>query len=210
MTPADPTAAAFDLLAEAYQAKFMDLTLYDASYDRLGALLPPRARVLELGCGPGNVTRALLRRRPDLQILATDPAPNMLRLAAANNPTAACRLLDARAINELPEQFEAVVAGFCLPYLSAEEGARLAQDSYARLTSGGVLYLSFIEGDYARSGYQWSSDGRARSYVYYYPAEEVQGWLEAAGFGPAEVLRVAYPKADGAADTHCILLAQKQ
>ena len=39
---------------------------------------------------------------------------------------------------------------------------------------GGLLYLSFMEGDYSRSGYQLSSDGRDKAYIHYYPAEEIR------------------------------------
>ncbi|GAB3835300.1 class I SAM-dependent methyltransferase [Hymenobacter jeollabukensis] len=203
--------AAFDQLAQAYQDKFMDLDLYDDSYDRLAQLLPPSARVLELGCGPGNVTRALLRRRPDLHILATDPAPNMLRLTRQNNPAAECQLLDARAIGQLaPRQFEAVVAGFCLPYLAPAEGAQLLRDAHARLTPEGLLYLSFIDDEAARSGFEASSNGQATAYVYYHPAAEVRANLAAAGFALVEEFRKPYPRADRPADTHCILLARKQ
>ncbi|RAK70394.1 DUF4180 domain-containing protein [Hymenobacter edaphi] len=212
-TPMDHHAlsiAAFDQLAQAYQDKFMDLDLYDDSYDRLGQLLPPAARVLELGCGPGNITRALLRRRPDLRLLATDPAPNMLRLARQNNPTAECRVLDARALDQLaPRQFEAVVAGFCLPYLAPADTAQLLRAAHRLLTPGGVVYLSFIDDDAARSGFEASSNGQATAYVYYHPAPEVRADLAAAGFALVEEFRKLYPRADRPADTHCILLGRR-
>jgi len=44
-------------------------------------LLNEQAKVLELACGPGNITKCLLSKRPDLEILATDIAPNILELA---------------------------------------------------------------------------------------------------------------------------------
>lgn len=42
---------------------------------------PERARVLDLGCGPGDVTRRLARACPGYQIVAVDGSPAMLRLA---------------------------------------------------------------------------------------------------------------------------------
>lgn len=204
------TVAAFDQLAQAYQDQFMDLHLYDDSYDQLARLLPPAARVLELGCGPGNLTRALLQRRPDLRILATDPAPNMLRLAAENNPGLRCQPLAAHEISQLTERFEAVVAGFCLPYLSPTETARLTRDAHALLMPGGLCYLSFIEGDAARSGFELASNGQAGAYVYYHPAAAVRAELAAAGFGLVAELSKHYQRANGQHDTHCILLARRK
>ncbi|GIX50134.1 MAG: SAM-dependent methyltransferase [Limisphaera sp.] len=42
---------------------------------------PKHALVLDLGCGPGDVTRRLARACPGYQILAVDGSPAMLRLA---------------------------------------------------------------------------------------------------------------------------------
>lgn len=203
------TVAAFDQLAQAYQDAFMDLGLYDESYDQLAQLLPSAARVLELGCGPGNLTRALLRRRPDLRWLATDPAPNMLRLAAQNNPGLRCQPLAAHEIGQLPGPFEAVVAGFCLPYLSPTETAQLTRDAARLLIPGGLCYLSFIEGDAARSGFELASNGQAGAYVYYHPAATIRAELAAAGFAVLTEWRKPYQRANGQADTHTILLARK-
>jgi 2-polyprenyl-3-methyl-5-hydroxy-6-metoxy-1,4-benzoquinol methylase len=67
----------------------MDLSLYDESYDDFCQLLQKKnASILEIGCGPGNVTKYLLGKRPDYKIHATDAAPSMLALAKINNPTA--------------------------------------------------------------------------------------------------------------------------
>ena len=82
------TFSTWNKIAELYQEKFMDLTMYNASYDRFIELLNPNARVLEIGCGPGNITRYLLSKNNDFKIKGIDVAPNMIKLAKKNNPTA--------------------------------------------------------------------------------------------------------------------------
>jgi tRNA (cmo5U34)-methyltransferase len=57
------------------------LAAYDFSARALEALLPPGARLLDLGVGSGRALSALLRRRPDIQATAVDLAPNMLATA---------------------------------------------------------------------------------------------------------------------------------
>ena len=42
-------------------------------------------QVLEIACGPGNITKYISRLRPDFQITAIDLSPNMIELAKANN-----------------------------------------------------------------------------------------------------------------------------
>ncbi|MBK8170373.1 MAG: class I SAM-dependent methyltransferase [Sandaracinaceae bacterium] len=72
----------FERRAQDYQAKYMSVELYHEALDRLCmAVQTLHADVLEVGCGPGNVTRYLLQQRPDLRILAVDLAPTMLKRA---------------------------------------------------------------------------------------------------------------------------------
>ena len=59
-----------------YQNKFMDLDLYNDTYDSFcNSLSKENSSILEIGCGPGNITKYLLEQRPDLLILGIDVAP---------------------------------------------------------------------------------------------------------------------------------------
>ncbi|MDZ4667452.1 MAG: class I SAM-dependent methyltransferase [bacterium] len=63
----------------------MDLEGYKNSYDFIcSSLNKSKSKVLEISCGLGNVTKYLLSKRPDLHVLGTDIAPNMIELANAN------------------------------------------------------------------------------------------------------------------------------
>ena len=149
----------WNTLADAYQQKFMDLDLYNDTYNRFLELLPkPDARIFEIGCGPGNITRYLLAQNPALQITATDVAPAMLQLAKNNAPEANFMLLDARETSTVKEQFDGIVCGFCLPYLAKEDCRKLIADCARLLPAEGIFYLSTLEGNYQRSGYQTGSN----------------------------------------------------
>ncbi|MBK6527930.1 MAG: hypothetical protein IPG07_21680 [Crocinitomicaceae bacterium] len=53
----------FDKGAELYQEKFMDLKNYHASFDVFcESVKKENAEILELGCGPGNITKYLLSK----------------------------------------------------------------------------------------------------------------------------------------------------
>lgn len=197
----------YDTIAEAYQAKFMDMDIYDSSYACFcAALQVENPRVLELACGPGNISRYLLNQRPDIRLLATDLAPNMLRLTKQNVPKAEVQLLDCREIKTLQRTFNGIICGFALPYLSAAEVEQLLKDSHTVLEEQGVLYLSCIEGEYEKSGPQSSSDGKTSMFIYYYPADFLINCLSDSGFEAQAVLRVPYPPND----THLIVIARKK
>ncbi|NUY80006.1 class I SAM-dependent methyltransferase [Flavobacterium sp. MAH-1] len=185
-----------------YQHKFMYLDLYDDSYDAFLSNLKPNAHVLEVGCGPGNITRYLLEKRPDLNLLATDFAPNMIELAQANNPKATCRLLDARRILDLNDRYDAIVCGFVAPYFSSEELETFIQNVSKISNNDGSLYLSVIEGEYSQSGWQHSSDGKSSTMVYLYSEADLEKMLSRNGFETKHVFRKAY-----AESTHLIFVA---
>ncbi|QHL88027.1 methyltransferase domain-containing protein [Nibribacter ruber] len=194
-------------LAHQYQEKFMDLDLYQDTYDRFCQLVEtPSARVLELGCGPGNITKHLLRQRPDFTVEATDVAPNMVALAQANNPAALCYVLDCRSLDKLTGSYDAILGGFCLPYLSALDCQKLVQASAHLLPLGGILYLSFVDDDPEKSGYETSSNGQHTLFVHYHRAVFVQEALTASGFALVDTIKKNYLPVNA---THTILLARR-
>ena len=199
----------FDLRARLYQEKFMDVGLYHNSLDLFCRFLTPSgAEVLELACGPGNVTRYLLEKRPDLQILGTDLSPNMIALASLNNPEATFQLLDCRASASLGRSFDAIVCGFGLPYLNREEAVQLIADTAQALRSGGVLYLSTMKDDYALSGPRESSQGDWL-YQYFHEADYLAEALNGQGLVIRHLERICYEQRPGSLTTDLVLIAQK-
>jgi trans-aconitate methyltransferase len=155
------TFQTWDKLASSYQDRFMDLDLYNDTYDLFCSLIEKQAAsIFEIGCGPGNVTRYLLSKRPDFKIKATDVAPSMLALAKKNNPAIEVELMDCREIDKIAERVDGIMCGFCMPYLSKDDCLKLIKDCAGLLSSGGVLYFSTIEGDYNASDYETSGDGQ--------------------------------------------------
>lgn len=199
----------FNKLAQQYQDKFMDVNLYGDSFNFFcNRLETKNASILELACGPGNITQYLLNKRPDFKVLGTDLAPNMVALAKTNNPSASFKVLDCREITALRQKFDGIVCGFCLPYLSKEECLALISNCAKTLNSKGILYLSTIEGDYSSSANKKGSSGD-EIFMHYYQAEFLQDVLRKNGFEILEVQHKSYPANDGSTTTDVIIVAQK-
>lgn len=202
------TFATWNKIAGLYEKKFMDLDLYNDTYDAFCAAVGNRkANILEIGCGPGNVTRYLLQQEPNWNITATDIAPNMIALAEKNNPSANCLIMDSREIGKLDLKFHGIIGGFVLPYLTAEESRQLIADCKKLLNNKGMLYLSFVDGKPEKSGYKTGSGGD-RIYFQYHCLETITKTLIELHFDEPQVYAVAYCKNDRSQEMHTIVLAQ--
>lgn len=204
------TFDSWNRMASQYEDQFMELNLYDHSYQLIiNSIKTANAKILEIGCGPGNISKYLLSRQPDLQIDGIDVAPKMIELAKKNNPNAHYEIMDARNINELSVKYDAIIGGFCLPYLSQKDSEKLIVDSLNLLHKNGLLYLSFIEGDENKSGYQTGSTNN-RCYVYYHHLEKLENYLLNTGFQILKIFKVDYTRSNGETEIHTIITVKKK
>ena len=209
MNPHQETLNTWNKVAQLYQEKFMDLEMYNESYSLFcDSIEKSNASILEIGCGPGNITKHLLRMRQDFSIHGTDFSERMIALAQKNNPTASFEVMDARDILKLNTTFDGIIIGFCLPYLSGEESLQLIGDASTLLNKNGVLYLSFVEGDSNQSGFKTSSTGD-RTFFYFHELSLLTKKMMDAGFLTPQVLHVNYGEPNSKQEIHTILIAKK-
>lgn len=209
MNKTQQAVSIFDKYASEYQNKFMDVSLYKNSFDVFLNLLQINSTLLEVACGPGNITKYLLNTRPDLKILATDLAPNMLALAQQNNPTATFKLLDARAISKLQQPFNAIMCGFVFPYFSKEETIQFIKDAALVLNPNGAIYISTMEDDYSKSGFRKGSQGD-EIFMHFHQADYLTEALNQNGFTLIETQRIESVSTDNSKTIDLILIAIKK
>jgi SAM-dependent methyltransferase len=94
---------------------------------------PPGLRWLDVGCGTGALTRAILAAADPSEILGVDPSADFLGAASAQivDPRVRFEIGDARALPGPSEAYDAVVAGLALnvvpePELAVAEMVRAA------------------------------------------------------------------------------------
>jgi 2-polyprenyl-3-methyl-5-hydroxy-6-metoxy-1,4-benzoquinol methylase len=206
------TFSTYNRSAKNYEDKVMGMDLYNDTYDLLCEMIEKKnADILELASGPGNVTKHLLSQRPDFKITGTDIAPNMIELAKINNPKADFQIMDCRDIENLGKTYDAIVCGFCMPYLSREECAKLIKDASKLLNAKGMLYFSTMEDDYDKSGFETTSfSGQNQVYIYYHQADHLTNCLTENGFQIIDLIRKDCPEPDGSFLRDMIFLARKE
>ena len=201
------TQNTWNKIAQLYEEHFMGLNLYDDTYDLFCELLPKEsAEILELGCGPGNITQYLAHKRPNDQILAVDYAPNMIELAQHHNSNVEFEVLDCRQLDQIQRNFDGIICGFILPYLNSSEVSDLIRNCSKKLNRNGILYLSFVDGDEKNSGFLSGSTGD-RTYFYYHSLSTLKNELELNSFQIQKITEKEYLKSNDSSEIHNIIHA---
>jgi SAM-dependent methyltransferase len=107
---------------------------------RLLALLPPAARVLDLGCGSGRPIAARLAAAGHA-LTGVDAAPVLLERFRAALPRHRAILADMRRLT-LPEHFDAVLAWDSLFHLSRDAQRAMIPRMAAHAAPGGLLLFT--------------------------------------------------------------------
>jgi 2-polyprenyl-3-methyl-5-hydroxy-6-metoxy-1,4-benzoquinol methylase len=115
----------------------------------------PGARVVDLGCGTGQVSLPLARR--GAQVLAVDVSPAMTRKLRAEASRAGLASLDGLAmpIEELvlpQESVDLIVSSYALHHLRDPDKARLVSAAFGWLRPGGRLVIADMMFGRGRSG----------------------------------------------------------
>ncbi len=113
-------ARSFDAAAETYDAHAaVQREVAWRLADRIAHLeLPPKPRVLEIGCGTGLLSEALLQRLPGARCLFTDLSPAMVRRCReklSGNPGVGFAIMDGEA-PAVGVRFDLVVSSFAFQW----------------------------------------------------------------------------------------------
>jgi malonyl-CoA O-methyltransferase len=114
--------------------------------DRIAALpLPPRPRVLEVGCGTGFLTAALRPLLPGADLVVSDLSPAMVAACRAGQPDATYLVMDGERPCFAPASFDLVCCSLAVQWFDDLDAAlaRLC----ALLRRGGHLAFSTLLSD---------------------------------------------------------------
>ena len=95
------------------------------------------ATVVDLGCGPGNLTAQLVERWPGARVVGLDSSAEMIEKARATTPAAQFRVADLRDWATGADQVDVLVSNATLQWVPGH--LELLPDLVARVNPGGWL-----------------------------------------------------------------------
>ncbi|SFT52918.1 Acetyltransferase (GNAT) family protein [Lishizhenia tianjinensis] len=201
------TLKTWDGLAAAYADKFMHLDIYDDSYKSFCSLLPENAKVLELGAGPGNVSKKILELRPDLDLHVTDSSINMIEKAKEFIPEVRTTLLDLYTLNSHNEKYDAILCAFVLPYISSSKLKEVIENITRLLNPKGVLYVSFVPATGSKIKLHGDHE-KGRMLFHYHDRKELVDILNKLHFTIKTNLSINYDLPEGNSEIHEVLISE--
>ena len=189
----------------------MNVDSYSAHFDKFcDRTKKDKAKILELACGPGNVTRYLKSKLPTSEIIAIDLAPRMVEIAQKTVSNVDFRVMDVKAIKSLNSQFDSIMCSFCLPFLSKNDTYKLISDCSESLVNDGILYVSTMEGDELKAGFETTSfSGGSKVFFNYHLQQDLEKALTENGFTIEYNIRQDYHDPDGSVLIDLIVIARK-
>jgi len=119
--------------------------------------LQPGQRVLDIGCGTGNLTLLTQSLHPDVAVVGLDPDPKALERAGRKAERRQTPVqLDRGFADELPYpdgSFDRVVSAFMLHHLTADVKKLTLREARRVLRPRGSLHLVDFGGEHEHSGW---------------------------------------------------------
>ena len=139
----DDFRSSYDAVAEVYAKAFFD-ELSRKPFDRelldAFAASVPRAKALDVGCGPGHVGRYLSER--GMNVVGVDLSPAMVEIARRLNPAMRFEVGDMRGMPIGDRTMDALVAFYSLIHIAREEVPAVLTEFRRVLAPDGRLLLA--------------------------------------------------------------------
>jgi len=146
--------------------------------DTFISLLPPKAKILEAGCGSRRDSAFFVSH--GFSVVGFDLSNKLIEIAKKQVPQAAFHVMDLRNIS-VQEKFDGIWACASLLHLKRDEFPAVLKRFHKLLTSGGILFLLMKEGKGEKIVNSASMANKPRFFTYV-TKEEINMLLTDAGF----------------------------
>ncbi|GAK53436.1 hypothetical protein U14_04701 [Candidatus Moduliflexus flocculans] len=200
------TIESYNKSAGTFADSIAKLKNYHHTYDFLIGGLPEPCDILDLACGPAQISQ-YIRERIAAKIVGVDLSHGMLNIARKAIPDG--EFVQHSIIDYYDErQYDAVIIGFGIPYLDTEQMERCLANACRLVKREKYLYVSFMQGNQSRIE-KTSFGGSNEFLIFYHDKETVKNILTNNGMSVAQEFALDYHEPDGSVTTDVVYIAKR-
>lgn len=205
------TIESYNNSAEGFCRKIGKLSNYDGTYGYFADLIPENGCVLDLACGPAQISKFILKRKP-VKVTGVDLSSGMLTVAKKEIPDG--KFIEHSIIDfKAEEKFDACVLGFGIPYLTSNETEACIKNAAGNMKSGGVFYISFMNTKNDETEVvqmeKTSFGGDNLFEIHYHNKNTVEKYIREAGMKILKEYVLDYLESDGSISKGIVFIAKK-
>lgn len=170
--------ATYDATVEDYAPHEFENPIMVKHYDKFTSLLPEKAKILDVGCGPGQAAKNFAEKGHD--VIAIDLSKSMIEYAKKHVPNVPFYLMDVENIT-LNQKFDGIWAAFVLCQVEKNKHQSIIKKFYEMLNLNGIFFLGMMEGE----GEKVMPEPYNRKYNQYFvftSQEEIERYFKNTGF----------------------------
>ncbi len=200
------TIESYNKVAYEFFETIAKLDNYNRTYDELITKLNENSSILDLACGPGQISK-YISRKISVEITGVDLSDSMLKIAQQEMPVAT--FYKHSIVNfKSDKKFHAVLIGFGIPYLDKSQTEECIKNASNLLFENQFLYISFMSGEGSRVE-KTSFGGDNKFILYFHNKEDIKNILEVNDLKIVNEYELDYQEKDGSISKDIIFIGQK-
>jgi len=169
----------YDKIAQAYTKEFFEDKVDIKYLDKFLSFLPKEAKILDVGCGPGNFTKYFLEK--GFYAEGIDLSTGMLKIAKKKVPNGIFKKMDMRKLNYPDESFDGLCAAYSLYHIPSKQTLITLKEFNRVLKLNGIMILMLQKGK--REGIMPEPfDPKRKMFFKYFQEKEIKDFLKKSGF----------------------------
>ena len=150
------------------------------SIDQFKKLLPPKAKVIDIGCGSGRDAKVFTSM--GLDVLGIDYSSNLLEIAKVTAPSADFQLKDIETMTLPAASFDGAWSACSLGHIPKNKILDVLKQIHSLLKDNGHFYLALKKGSGEILEKDSRYEGKIEKFWSYYEEDELKNLLQSAKF----------------------------
>ena len=130
-----------------FDEKIGSLKNYDESYTYFLKNAKRNGNLLDLACGPGNVSAFIRKLKPEIEITCVDLSDNMLEIAKKKLVKGSFYKSDILDIAVPEKKYDLITCAFGIPYIESSEVGKFVDEVTRFAKKDTAVYISCMAGD---------------------------------------------------------------